>query len=543
MFIFEVGDATLRVTVDDTRRVRLLAVVCGLLELAPDDIAAKLLAAAKYLRDSELCTAEQFRRVLLDGLGTSATDSQPARAFFDALFNGIAAGTGGVARLIDVVIAVALLLSGARKSEKLAFAFDAVKSFENGGEGELDEAQIARIFAAILCAILAASGEFASASGTTVARVALRAASDLSEHVVAGGGTLSFDEFGQWYNSSGFESAPWLELLDLSKWPAPPTAEDDNEDDVDDESVDDEEDDEKEDDDDDDDTLEDESTDEQDSSRWARPRDTAAVVAFDVATEDDGELYDDGEASSRARVLSASFSSLGVARVRAMVIVSGLAECDASVLCAALRRAAGVAGRVDLSAFADVVSTLCDLDLGQAAGESSDAAAASRKLLRYLHAAFSARDARLGADASELAAGLALLCAGSKSAKLAVAWEVLADASAAADTGRDAGVKYLSRRGLWRYLRAFLLALISLAAIPDPAADASYLDDRLPTSAGLRGVLDDADAAAVTLAAQIFRDVKCGDAIKFDDFADWYTDGGFKTASWLELLDLGKWVL
>jgi hypothetical protein len=29
----------------------------------------------------------------------------------------------------------------------------------------------------------------------------------------------------------------------------------------------------------------------------------------------------------------------------------------------------------------------------------------------------------------------------------------------------------------------------------------------------------------------------------FDDFADWYTDGGYKVASWLELLDLSKWVL
>ena len=30
--------------------------------------------------------------------------------------------------------------------------------------------------------------------------------------------------------------------------------------------------------------------------------------------------------------------------------------------------------------------------------------------------------------------------------------------------------------------------------------------------------------------------------VAFDDFADWYTDGGYKVASWLELLDLSKWV-
>ena len=33
------------------------------------------------------------------------------------------------------------------------------------------------------------------------------------------------------------------------------------------------------------------------------------------------------------------------------------------------------------------------------------------------------------------------------------------------------------------------------------------------------------------------------DLVAFDDFADWYTDGGYKVASWLELLDLSKWVL
>jgi hypothetical protein len=30
---------------------------------------------------------------------------------------------------------------------------------------------------------------------------------------------VSFDQFGQWYNSKGFVVLPWLELLDLSKWP------------------------------------------------------------------------------------------------------------------------------------------------------------------------------------------------------------------------------------------------------------------------------------------------------------------------------------
>jgi hypothetical protein len=145
-----------------------------------------------------------------------------------------------------------------------------------------------------------------------------------------------------------------------------------------------------------------------------------------------------------------------------------------------------------------------------------------------VHRAF-ARDETLGADAGELAAGLALLCSGTKSAKLAVAWEVV-DGGAGGDR-RDGA---LTRRGLWRYLRSFLVALLALASLPDDVDD--------PGDAPV-DVHDDADDAAVHLAATIFDDAGCDDLIAFDDFADWYTDGGFKLASWLELLDLSKWVL
>ena len=30
---------------------------------------------------------------------------------------------------------------------------------------------------------------------------------------------ISYEEFGNWYNAGGYTVAPWLELLDLSKWP------------------------------------------------------------------------------------------------------------------------------------------------------------------------------------------------------------------------------------------------------------------------------------------------------------------------------------
>ncbi|CAM9611982.1 unnamed protein product, partial [Phaeothamnion confervicola] len=57
-------------------------------------------------------------------------------------------------------------------------------------------------------------------------------------------------------------------------------------------------------------------------------------------------------------------------------------------------------------------------------------------------------------DATELAAGLCLLCDGNKSVKLAYAFHRLLD---------DDGDGCLTRRGLWRLLRAFLTVLLVLS--------------------------------------------------------------------------------
>ena len=279
---------------------------------------------------------------------------------------------------------------------------------------------------------------------------------------------------------------------------------------------------------------------------------------------------------------------------------SGLGDCDASVLCGHVGHAATPAGRVDRRAFGGVLDAFAT---------SPSRAAPHAPLLHYLYGAF-VRDEQLGADAAEVAAGLSLLCAGSKSAKLAVAWELF-------DGDKWDGA--LSRRGLWRYLRSFLAArrpsgksravqtarrtfetaptlrrgaatrprnihvsprrrrrdpseyprvaprrrrdppstttafdecaetvlarprsgrrpqvLLAVASLPDGEDDVADI---------VVDVVDDADDAAVALAATIFEETGCDDLIAFDDFADWYTEGGFRVASWLELLDLTKWVL
>ena len=189
------------------------------------------------------------------------------------------------------------------------------------------------------------------------------------------------------------------------------------------------------------------------------------------------------------------------------------------MLCGHAARAATAAGRLDRRAFASVIAAF-----------APDEASAERHapFLHYLYGAF-VRDEQLGADAAEVAAGLSLLCAGSKSSKLAVAWELFADG--------DKWDGALSRRGLWRYVRSFLATLLAVASLPDGAAgDAAVAECAVD-------VADDADDAAVALAAAVFADAGGDDLVAFDDFADWYTDGGYKVASWLELLDLSKWAV
>ena len=275
-------------------------------------------------------------------------------------------GDGGELRV------AAALLSGARKSEKLAAAFEVL------GPDALDLNGVARLLRAALASIAFAT------DATDISQAINREAASLAEDVCANAedqNEITFDDFGNWYNSRGFELAPWLELLDLTKWPVDGRGE-----------------------------LQDESEEEDDDEEETASR---AVVAFEVATDDGTTQDDDGQ----VLVLRAAFSLQAVGRLRDLVMGSGLGDCDASVLCGHAARAATAAGRLDRRAFASVIAAF-----------APDEASAERHapFLHYLYGAF-VRDEQLGADAAEVAAGLSLLCAGSKSSKLAVAWELFGD--------------------------------------------------------------------------------------------------------------------
>jgi Ca2+-binding EF-hand superfamily protein len=127
-------------------------------------------------------------------------------------------------------------------------------------------------------------------------------------------------------------------------------------------------------------------------------------------------------------------------------------------------------------------------------------------------------------DVAELCCGFSILCSGSKSSKLSYSFEWM-------DEDED---NQLSRRGLWRYFRSFLCALLTLsgATLDIPMDEATRICDQCAvwTASKLFAALDEQSPG------------RPRSSVSFEDIADWYTAGGYQVATWLELLDLSKWL-
>lgn len=124
------------------------------------------------------------------------------------------------------------------------------------------------------------------------------------------------------------------------------------------------------------------------------------------------------------------------------------------------------------------------------------------------------------ADALELALGMSMLCTGDKSSKLLYAWQVMDLDS----TG------LLDAPSLRAFMRSFLRMLVALSF----EASSRPLSETKAYTTGM----------ANWLTEQIMRDYSNDSGlVSFDDFAQWYTDGGYQVAPWIEVLDLKKWAL
>lgn len=108
----------------------------------------------------------------------------------------------------------------------------------------------------------------------------------------------------------------------------------------------------------------------------------------------------------------------------------------------------------------------------------------------------------------------------SKSSKLSLAFELI-------DENSD-GI--LTKRGLWRYFRSFLCVIFTITG--------AALD---MTNDEMIQICDECAIKTSVLLLQTLPDAVT--TCTFENLADWYTTGGYKSATWLELLDLSKWLL
>jgi len=131
-------------------------------------------------------------------------------------------------------------------------------------------------------------------------------------------------------------------------------------------------------------------------------------------------------------------------------------------------------------------------------------------------------------NAVELACGFTVLCGGRKSDKLEHVFEVL-------DQDKDSLV---SRQDICRFIQSFLVMLMSVSSSFTHLDGGASSNDKAAISTAI-------EAGSEWATAQVFNDASqlTNGSTRFDDFAEWYTKGGYQSMPWLELLDLRKWVL
>jgi Ca2+-binding EF-hand superfamily protein len=133
----------------------------------------------------------------------------------------------------------------------------------------------------------------------------------------------------------------------------------------------------------------------------------------------------------------------------------------------------------------------------------------------------------------ELMGGLTLLCGGKKSHKLAFAFSIFDTRPEVSKRGKQQDVVHsLSGEDLFLFLRSILIVTFSTCR------QSLDLTDEMVS----RCIADTANMICNDVMRHQW-ETKRLDRLNFDEFGQWYNDGGFERAPWLELLDLRKWVL
>ena len=129
-----------------------------------------------------------------------------------------------------------MLLCNGRKSDKLELAFDLIDVDNDGNLNHADMTLYLKSFLTVLvrvttsptleddhreASITEMRGGAKYGDETASIQNVIEAGSQFAVNVAMDkmkDGPIDFDKFAQYYTAGGFQSMPWLELLDLNKW-------------------------------------------------------------------------------------------------------------------------------------------------------------------------------------------------------------------------------------------------------------------------------------------------------------------------------------
>lgn len=477
------------------------------------------------------------------------------------------------------------LLCGGKKSTKLAFAFGvfdertqskAKRGKKSQSTNSLGGEELFLFLRSFLIVMFSCCRQSWDLSDDSVNRYIADTANMVTDDVMRyqwrtrKKDRVDFDEFGQWYNEGGYETAPWLELLDLKKWvhvensldsfdlslaaaspglvgrdsmdgdcpPAPP-----------------------------DDSMDPAFFD--DDAAALMPMDSIdemdlLLMQPTQEKENDTDLnklsrsfsYSPGTKKAHAAPAPKSSTSLKfhlitehnnggyvvsvsqkrIHHLRGLLLQSGLCHLDVEEAC---KRILGKARRSDKST--DYIMSKDEFDsamrgIVSTQGLNVESQRALSAILSEVFTAFD-YDGTGQINATEVACGFTVFCKGKKSDKLEYSFDVL-------DRARKGK---LSQADTVKYLRSFLTVLLNVVSTSSLDSDQ---DDTMSTTDGMRcdrtmsTVARAVEAGSSWAASQAFKAQRTSsDSICFDEFAEWYTHVGYSNIPWLELLDLHKWVI
>jgi Ca2+-binding EF-hand superfamily protein len=344
----------------------------------------------------------------------------------------------------------------------------------------------------------------------------------LSHFLKASGQTkneYTFEVFATWYSTGGFNIAPWLELLDLTKVMSLTSAT---------ESL-----------------SSDHDRKYRTAERRIRPRDRVSSLrrhhqgrGGPVATE----ILFTFPLGSRRSLVVLKEDALYVSGVVEQLGLWNLKPDDLWIALSAavdrrrnLRQRPDVAVFVSMKVFTESMLEICPKPNRKRAvpGSSISTNLSMEELISNFFQCFDIEQSdRVALD--ELMGGLTLLCGGKKSQKLAFAFSIFDTRPGMhGPSTKKRGMNHsLSGEDLFLFLRSILIVTFSTCR------QSLDLSDEIVG----RYIAD----AANMICNDVMRhqwETKRIDRVDFDEFGQWYNDGGFERAPWLELLDLLKWVV